>query len=355
MKLWGVTITTAAFLCNLIPKHDNNTAPFKNWYHQKPFRCKAWIRIPPQLRTQKFPPVSWEGVLLGYENNGSSYKLLRSRDQEVVISRHVVFDKTTFPSISSQNTISTGPDLRSLFLYSNRNPRESIDTTLPKPIAEQLELLTEEEEEQESSSEASELQPRRIKVIGPRHLTLISSDIDPANILSFCRRPRTNLTQTRVDEVSNSYNKSLSRLNKEKWAKAIQTKLRNMEKLKVWTPRSQTTDRKPITCTWTFKIKKNATGNPVEYKAHLCAQIFQQIPGIYYQHTFSPTGQLSSLQTLISFAASNHYQFHQMDVKSAFLNAPLEDNVAMEVPQGLTLNNNSLALQLNKAISPGLA
>ncbi|MBW0500621.1 hypothetical protein O181_040336 [Austropuccinia psidii MF-1] len=260
------------------------------------------------------------------------------------------FDKTTFPSISSQNTISTGPDLRSLFPYSNRNPRESTDMTLPKPIAEQLELLTKEEEEQESLSEAPELQPSRINVIGPRHPTLISSDIDPANILSFRRTPRINLTQTRVDEVSNSYNKALSGLNKEKWAKAIQTKLRNMEKLKVWTPRSQTTDRKPITCTWTFKIKKNATGNPVKYKAHLCAQSFQQIPGIYYQHTFSPTGQLTSLLTLISFAASNHYQFHQMDVKSAFLNAPLKEDMAIEVPQGLTLNKNSLVLQVNKVL-----
>ncbi|MBW0502682.1 hypothetical protein O181_042397 [Austropuccinia psidii MF-1] len=326
----------AAFLCNLILKKDNNTRPFKNWYHQKPplkhlkpFGCKAQIRIPPQLCTQKFAPVSWEGVLLGYERNGSSYRILRSWEQAVVISRHVVFDEKTFPSNSSQNTISTSPDLRSLFLYSNRNPRESTDTTLPKPISEKLELPTEEEEEQESLSEAAEFQPSRIKVIGQRHPTLISSDINPANILSSHRRPRTNLTQTMVDEVPNSYNKALSRLKKEKWDKAIQTKLRNMEKL---------------------KIKKDGTGNPVEYKARLCAQGFQQIPGIDCQHTFSPAGRLSSLQTLISFSDSNHSQFHQIDIKSAFLNSPLEDDVEIEVPQGLTLNKKSRVLQLNRAL-----
>ncbi|MBW0466576.1 hypothetical protein O181_006291 [Austropuccinia psidii MF-1] len=240
MKFWGKAIATAAFLCNLIPKKDNNTRPFENWYHPKPplkrlkpFGCKSRIRIPPQLCTQNFSHVSWEGVLLGYENNGSSYRILRSWDQEVVISRHVVFDKKTFPSISSQSTISTSPDLRSLSLYSNRNARESTDTTLPEPISEQLELPTEEEEEQESLSEAPEFQPSRIEVIGQRHPTLISSDIHPTKILSFRRGPRTNLIQTRVDEVLNSYNKALSRLNKEKWDIAIQTKLRSMEKLKV--------------------------------------------------------------------------------------------------------------------------
>ncbi|MBW0537278.1 hypothetical protein O181_076993 [Austropuccinia psidii MF-1] len=90
----------------------------------------------------------------------------------MVISRHVVFEEKTFPSISSQSTISTTPDLRSLFLYSKRNARESTHTTLPKPISEQLELPTEEEEEQKSLSEAPEFQPRRIKVIVQRHPTV---------------------------------------------------------------------------------------------------------------------------------------------------------------------------------------
>ncbi|MBW0472262.1 hypothetical protein O181_011977 [Austropuccinia psidii MF-1] len=274
MTFWGEAITTVAFLCNLISKQDNNTTPFESWYHQKPplkhlklFGCKAWIQIPLQSCTHKFAPVSWEGIFLGYENSGSSYRIFRNWDQAVVISRNVVFDKKTFPSISSHNVTSLSPDLTSLFPYSNRNQRESTTMTLPEPIME-----------------------HRIRVIGPRHPTLISSDIDPANILSFRRRPRTNLTQTRVEEVPSSYYEALLGLNKEKWAEAIQTKLSNMEKLKVWTPCSRTTEDKPITCTWAFKIKKDASGNPVKYKASLCAQGFWQIPGVDYQHTFSPTG-----------------------------------------------------------------
>ncbi|MBW0556937.1 hypothetical protein O181_096652 [Austropuccinia psidii MF-1] len=62
------------------------------------------------------------------------------------------------------------------------------------------------------------------------------------------------------------------------------------------------------------------------------------------------TGWLSSLQTLISFSASNHFQFHQMDVKSAFLNSPIKDSIALEIQLGLALNKDSQLLQLNKAL-----
>ncbi|MBW0485135.1 hypothetical protein O181_024850 [Austropuccinia psidii MF-1] len=300
LKFWGEAVSTAAFLCNLIPKQGNKTTPFENGYHQKPplkhlrpFRCKAWIRIPPQLHTHKLAPVSWEGIFLGYENNGSSYRILRNLDQAVVISRHVFFDEKTFPSIPSHNVTSLSPVLRSLFPYSNRNQEEP--TTMTR-----LESNTEQ-----------------IRVISPRHPTLISRNIDPANILSYQRRTRTNLTQAKVDEAPKSYDEELSGPNKERWEVAIQTKLENMEKLNVWTPLPRTSNNKPITCTWDFKIKKDATGNPTKYKARLCAQGFWQVP--------------------------------RMDVKRVFLNDPIKQNIAIEVPQGLMLNKNSQVLQLNKA------
>ncbi|MBW0466931.1 hypothetical protein O181_006646 [Austropuccinia psidii MF-1] len=104
---------------------------------------------------------------------------------------------------------------------------------LTESISNKAEQPTVAEEELEAPSENPENQPRRIQVIGPRHPTLISSEIDPANILSLRRRTRTNLTHTMLDEVPKSYNEALSGLDKEKWAKAIQNKSKNMDKLKV--------------------------------------------------------------------------------------------------------------------------
>ncbi|MBW0530490.1 hypothetical protein O181_070205 [Austropuccinia psidii MF-1] len=63
------------------------------------------------------------------------------------------------------------------------------------------------------------------------------------------------------------------------------------------------------------------------------------------------TNNTNSLQLAnYALSASNHYQFHQIDIKSTFLNAPLEDDVPIEVPQGLTRKKIFLVLQLIKAL-----
>ncbi|MBW0585055.1 hypothetical protein O181_124770, partial [Austropuccinia psidii MF-1] len=123
-----------------------------------------------------------------------------------------------------------------------------------------------------------------------------------------------------------------------------------MKRLNVW----EVVDRKPsdhpITTTWVFKIKCDHNNNITEHKARLCAQGFHQIEGLDYLKTFSPTGKISSLRLLISHAARNNYSFHQMDMKSAFLNAPLEEDLTLAIPDGIDEDRGRMVLQLHKAI-----
>ncbi|MBW0536454.1 hypothetical protein O181_076169 [Austropuccinia psidii MF-1] len=88
----------------------------------------------------------------------------------------------------------------------------------------------------------------------------------------------------------------------------------------------------------------------IEHKARLCAQGFSQTPGVDFSKTFAPTGRLNSLCTLISFAASRDLCFEQLDIKSAFLNATLEEDVYLSIPQGLDRDKSKTCLKLNKAI-----
>ncbi|MBW0537363.1 hypothetical protein O181_077078, partial [Austropuccinia psidii MF-1] len=69
-----------------------------------------------------------------------------------------------------------------------------------------------------------------------------------------------------------------------------------------------------------------------------------------YGKTYAPTGRLNSLRALIAFAAVHSLQFHQIDVKSAFLNSPLTEEVFLNIPQGLDANKQTHCLKLNKAI-----
>ncbi|MBW0485436.1 hypothetical protein O181_025151 [Austropuccinia psidii MF-1] len=140
----------------------------------------------------------------------------------------MIFDKITFPSISSQNTAPHSSDLRSIFPYITRESRKSITTPLTESTFDQAEQPTVTKEKQQSPLEHPENKPSSIHVIGHRHPTLISSKIDPENILLFHKIPRTTLTQNRVDKVPKFYSEALSGQDKKKLAVAIPKQLRNM-------------------------------------------------------------------------------------------------------------------------------
>ncbi|MBW0552718.1 hypothetical protein O181_092433 [Austropuccinia psidii MF-1] len=195
--------------------------------------------------------------------------------------------------------------------------RESLDDQ-PKDNSHSIELIPTDDEDKYSFFDKLEQQPQKIRVIGPRHPTLISSEIDRKNILPFCRRqPRTNLIK-QTFPIPNSFEEEMKSSNRNKWGLAIQKEILNIKRLNVWTLINKTINDHPISSMWIFKEKQDNSGKVTEYKACLCAHGFHQIVGLDYQNSFAPTGILSLLQTLISFATINNYKSHQMDVRSAF-------------------------------------
>ncbi|MBW0487248.1 hypothetical protein O181_026963, partial [Austropuccinia psidii MF-1] len=91
-QFWAEATSTATFLLNMAPKRDG-VSPYEKWFKRKPpvsnlrtFGCRAWLRIPPVKRQSKFESIAWEGIMLGYENHASAYRILRLQDRRVVIS-----------------------------------------------------------------------------------------------------------------------------------------------------------------------------------------------------------------------------------------------------------------------------
>ncbi|MBW0561265.1 hypothetical protein O181_100980 [Austropuccinia psidii MF-1] len=169
-------------LCNMAKK--GNKTPYELWNksappldHLRPLGCKTWIRIPDSARTGKFDAVLWEEIMLGYENQASAYWILRKADRSLVISRHVKFDESLFPS-PAVNPPSV-PMRFPYVIFADENEKKSLedDTGNSTPNS------TPEEDVFHDALE--ELPLRRIKVIGPQHPTLISSDINTENILPF--------------------------------------------------------------------------------------------------------------------------------------------------------------------------
>ena len=108
---------------------------------------------------------------------------------------------------------------------------------------------------------------------------------------------------------------------------------------------------KKVGCKWVFKTKRDAKGNIERFKTRLVAKDFTQKEGIDYKETFSPVSKKDSLRIIMAFIAHYDLELHQMDVKTAFLNGNLDDNIYMEQPEGFTKEGKEhLGCQLKKFI-----
>ena len=92
--------------------------------------------------------------------------------------------------------------------------------------------------------------------------------------------------------------------------------------------------QKPIGLKWVYKLKKDSAGRVVKYKARLVAKGYVQRPGIDFEEVFAPVARLETVRLLIALAAQEKWELHHMDVKSAFLNGDLFEEVYVTQPPG---------------------
>lgn len=103
---------------------------------------------------------------------------------------------------------------------------------------------------------------------------------------------------------------------------------------------------------WVFALKEGAKGNET-HKARYVAKGYTQVQGVDYYETFSPTANLTSLRVLMQLAAQHNLKLHQMDVKAAYLHAPIDCEVYMKQPQGFhegPKGEGKMVWKLNKSI-----
>jgi hypothetical protein len=85
--------------------------------------------------------------------------------------------------------------------------------------------------------------------------------------------------------------------------------------------------------------KEGEKGEVVRNKSRLVAQGFSQKEGIDYEETFAPVARLEAIMILLAFSVAIGFKLHQMDVKSAFLNVVLAEEVYVRQPPGLRVRS----------------
>ena len=136
------------------------------------------------------------------------------------------------------------------------------------------------------------------------------------------------------------------------WVEAMQEELIQFERNKVWELVPLPVGQKdPIGTRWVYRNKVDEQGNVVRNKARLVAQGFCQAEGIDFDETFAPVARLEAIRIFLAFAAHHEFKVYQMDVKSAFLNGTLEEEVYVKQPPGfISEKHPHWVYRLDKAV-----
>jgi hypothetical protein len=182
----------------------------------------------------------------------------------------------------------------------------------------------------------------------PKHVTRppIPDDNPRYSVSSYSHC--TNITDIEAPEPK-TYNKVMASPDTVEWLTVCEDKTCTWKNLDVYNIIPQPKGWKVIRSKWVFHVKCGPDGSIQKYKACIITQGFTQVKGIDFNQMFAPVTKFSSLHTIFALAAEQNLEVYQMDIKAAYLNAHLEEEIYMMAPPGFNIPNGHI-LKLKKSI-----
>ncbi|GJS45068.1 retrovirus-related pol polyprotein from transposon TNT 1-94 [Tanacetum coccineum] len=118
------------------------------------------------------------------------------------------------------------------------------------------------------------------------------------------------------------------------WIESMQDELNQFKRLQVWELVPRPEGKNVIALKWLWKNKCDADNIVVRNKSRLVAKGYKQEEGIDFEESFAPVARLEAVRMFIAFVAHMNITIFQMDVKMAFLNGPLKEEVYVSQPKG---------------------
>lgn len=166
-----------------------------------------------------------------------------------------------------------------------------------------------------------------------RGLQLMEERPEPEEVMSAVASGVATLEQ----HTPRTYREAMASPDAPKWKAALGKEMRSCVEQEVWTLVRR--DQLPkganvLPCKEVFKVKVDEHGEVTEYKARFTPKGFRQKHGIDFFETYARTGLYKTLRVALSLVAKWDHELAQFDVPTAFLNAEVEEDIYMELPEG---------------------
>lgn len=321
--LWGEAASTAVYLLNRCPtKRLKGITSEEAWSGSKPdvshlriFGSICYKHVPDQLR-RKLDDKGEQMILVGYHTTGG-YRLFDPVAKQVKISRDVVVD-----------------EMKSWNIEPDTKKKDVVQMTMSFDANSSNEVTENEPEVRRSNR-------TRVQSVRLQDYDVISdANVNEAGDLVHLAL----LAETEPVTLDEA-------LRDEKWKKAMKEELQSIEKNETWELVQLPPNKKAIDVKWVFKVKEGPNGEVLKYKARLVVRGFLQKAGIDYGEVFAPVARMETIRLVVAFASMKNWKIHQMDVKSAFLNGPLEEEVFIKQPPGFEIKKQEMKVyKLRKAL-----
>jgi len=355
---WGEAILYATYLKNRSPHRALNgktpeeifsgTKP--NIAHLERFGAKCWV-LQQDVNRNKLDPKSKPFIFTGFSGDSRAYRYFNPVTRQIQTSRNVIF--SDIPTTDDEVVIHNSPTSlegergrQGELTPENTTDASTTPTTAAVPAPASQETDTSQVPRRRSTRVPIEARPNYRLLHNPaaRKAETIPEVNDIANII----RDFAYLTLN-VDDEPLTIDEARARADRNEWDHAMEEEIRQLHGLGTWTLTKLPEGRKAVPCKWVYRRKKNSDGSIARYKARLVAKGFSQIPGIDFTATYAPALRLESLRTIMAIAAKSDLETHHMDVKSAYLNGTLTEEIYMEQPPGFS-NGTDDVCRLHKSI-----
>jgi transposase InsO family protein len=346
LEFWAEAVANAVYIRNRCPTRALvSITPQEAWSGRKPciahmrvFGCIAYAMVPDAKRG-KLDAKGTKCLFLGYCEGTKAYRLMCVETRKIIKSRDVVF---------VEDNTSIGHGLEMSPSGSSKTPPLVLVDESSKPPS--LDDSDENDSKSVDNISRSDGEVKRDEEDGAIDAPPPSSNVEGGEEPRYPRRerrppgewwknhilPQHEVERANVASLDDPLNlcEAMRSEDASKWESAMQEEYDALIANKTWELTPLPKDRKSIGCKWVFRTKKDALGQVVRHKARLVAKGYSQVEGVDFLETFAPVAKFTTIRCILALGAALDLEIHQMDVKTAFLNGELEEEIYMDQPQG---------------------